>query len=187
MTAPNEQVQAPLMTCKHEFRYAEDAGLQILELPYAGNDLSMIVLLPGEAGGLTKLEESLAVENLDKWTRNMQATDVEVFLPRFEITFPFRLDDTLKSMGMLDAFLDKADFSGMDGRKELYIGAVLHKAFVVVNEQGTEAAAATALTMQSKGLSFPSVVFRADHPFVFLIRENNTGSILFFGRVTNPI
>jgi serpin B len=183
----DEQVQIPIMTQKHKFRYGEDNGLQILELPYAGDDLSMLVLLPRETGGLAKLEESLAVENLDRWTRNLQETEVVVSLPRFEITFPFRLDDTLKSMGMVDAFSDKSDFSGMDGSKKLYIGAVLHKAFVVVNEQGTEAAAATAVIMQLKGLAFPPVVFRADHPFVFLIRENSTGSILFLGRVVNPV
>jgi serpin B len=113
-------------------------------------------------------------------------TEVEASLPGFELTFPFRLDDTLRSMGMMDAFSERADFSGMDGSKELFIGAVLHKAFISVNEQGTEAAAATAVIMQLKALSFPSVVFRADHPFVFLIRENSTGSILFIGRVVNP-
>jgi serpin B len=111
---------------------------------------------------------------------------VDVSLPRFELTFPFRLDDSLKTMGMMDAFSDNADFSGMDGSKELYIGAVLHKAFVIVSEQGTEAAAATAVTMQTKALAFQPIVFRADHPFVFLIRENSTGSILFLGRVVNP-
>jgi len=87
---------------------------------------------------------------------------------------------------MPDAFSEKADFSGMDGSKELYIGAALHKAFLVVNEQGTEAAAATAVIMQTKALAFPATVFRADHPFVFLIRENETGSILFIGRLVNP-
>ena len=89
-------------------------------------------------------------------------------------------------MGMPDAFSGQADFSGMDGSHELFIGAVLHKAFVEVNEQGTEAAAATALIMQTKAVAFSAVIFRADHPFVFLIRENTTGSILFLGRVTNP-
>ena len=97
----------------------------------------------------------------------------------------FRLDDTLKSTGMVDAF-GNADFSGMDGTKSLYIGAVLHEAFVAVNEEGTEAAAATAALMQAMGPPLPPPTFRADHPFVFLIRENSTGSILFLGRVANP-
>jgi serpin B len=183
----DEQVQVPMMTQKHEFRYGESAGLQVLELPYSGADLSMIVLLPKETDGLAKLEESLTAENLGGWTRSLWETEVAVFLPRFEMTFPFRLDDTLKSMGMRDAFSEKADFSGMDGGKELYIGAVLHKAFVAVNEEGTEAAAATAIAMRAKGLPWSQPVIRADHPFVFLVRENSTGSILFLGRVANPV
>jgi serpin B len=132
------------------------------------------------------LEATLQVENLEKWTKDLAEAEVQVSLPRFELNFPFRLDDTLKSLGMVDAFSDKADFSGMDGSKELFIGAVLHKAFVAVNEQGTEAAAATAVVVQFKVMAFLSNVFRADHPFVFLIRENSTGSILFIGRVVNP-
>jgi serine protease inhibitor len=183
---PDEQVQVPMMTQKHEFRYGESDGLQVLELPYIGDDLSMIVLLPTETDGLAKLEESMTVENLYQWTKDLWEKEVEVFLPRFEITFPFRLDDALKSMGMVNAFSDEADFSGMDGSKELYIAAVLHKAFVTVNEEGTEAAAATAVIIKSKGPPSSPPVFRADHPFVFLIRENSTGSILFLGRVVNP-
>jgi serine protease inhibitor len=185
-TDPNGQVQVPMMALKHAFRYAESESLQILELPYAGEALSMLVLLPREKDGLGKLEESFALENLDKWMSNLAELEVNVFLPRFELAFPFRLDVTLKSMGMLEAFSSNADFSGMDGTRELYIGAALHKAFVAVNEQGTEAAAATAVIMQLKAVSFPSIVFRADHPFVFVIRENDTGSILFIGRVVNP-
>jgi len=181
---PDDQVQVPTMTQKHKFRYGEGNGLQILELPYAGDDLSMIVLLPEGIGVLAKLEDSLTGENLGRWARNLRETEVEVFLPRFEITFPFRLDDTLKSMGMVDAFSDRADFSGMD-EEPLYISAVLHKAFLAVNEEGTEAAAATAVIMARGPPSLPPI-FRADHPFVFLIRENSAGSILFLGKVVNP-
>jgi serpin B len=183
---PDEQVQVPMMSQVHQFRYREGDGLQVLELPYAGDDLSMVVLLPREIGGLAALEERLTVENLGRWTRGLWQSEVQIFLPRFEITFPFRLDDTLKSMGMVDAFED-ADFSGIDGTKLLCIGAVLHKAFVAVDEEGTEAAAATAAMMQAMGLPLPPPTFRADHPFVFLIRENSTGSILFLGRVVNPV
>jgi serpin B len=185
-TAPDVSVQVPLMNLKKDFRYAESEDLQILELPYAGENLSMLVLLPKQADGLTKLEASLAKDKLDEWIQDLAETEVQVSLPTFELTFPFRLDDTLKSMGMVDAFSDKADFSAMDASQTLFIGAVLHKAFVAVNEQGTEAAAATAVVMQLKMAAFPSIVFRADHPFVFLIREQGTGSILFIGRVANP-
>jgi serine protease inhibitor len=186
LTLAGSQAQVPMMNLKHTFRYAEDDGLQALELPYSGGDLSMFVLLPREVNGLARLEESLETKNLDKWKKNLQETEVEVSLPRFELTFPFRLDDTLKSMGMKNAFSTKADFSGMDGTQELYLGAVLHKAFVAVNEQGTEAAAATAVAMQTKALAFSPIIFRADHPFVFFIHDNSSGSILFIGRMVNP-
>ncbi len=181
---PQEQVQVMMMAQKHEYRYGVGNGLQIVELPYAGQDLSMLVLLPAERDGLAGLEEALTVENLARWTKNLTSTDVEVFVPRFEVTLPFRLDDTLKSMGMVDAFSAAADFAGM-AEGGVFIAAVLHKAFVKVNEEGTEAAAATAVIM-ARSAPRPAVVFRADHPFVFLIRENRTGSILFLGRVVNP-
>lgn len=183
--APELSVQVPMMTQEHEFRYGEGDGFQVLELPYAGSDLSMVILLPTAMDGLARLEERLSVLNLAKLTKDLWPTKVEVFLPRFEITFPFRLDGTLQSMGMVDAF-GTADFSGMDGTKSLYIAAVLHKAFVAVNEEGTEAAAATAVIM-TRGLPAPSPVFRVDHPFIFMIRENHMGSILFLGRVVNPV
>jgi serpin B len=185
---PDEQIQAPMMSQVHRFRYREGDGLQVLELAYAGDDLSMVVLLPREIDGLADLEERLTVENLDTWTAHLWQTEVEVSLPRFEMAFPARLSGILMSMGIVDAFSDSAaDFSGMDGTKALKIAAVLHKAFVAVNEKGTEAAAATAVIMKLKALPSPPPVFRADHPFVFLIRENSTGSILFLGRVANPV
>lgn len=109
---PDEQVQVMMMTQKHAFSYGERNGLQILELPYAGEDLSMLVLLPGEQDGLAKIERALTVENLDRWTSNLVETEVVVFLPRFEITLPFRLDEILQSMGMVDAFSGQADFPG---------------------------------------------------------------------------
>ena len=183
---PDTQVQAPMMSQVHGFGYGEGDGLQVLELAYAGDDLSMVVLLPREIDGLADLEERLTVENLDRWTKHLWQSEVQVSLPKFEITFPASLSGILTSMGMVDAFGD-ADFSGMDGTKLLQIAAVLHKAFVAVNEEGTEAAAATAVIMQLMALPSPPPVFRADHPFVFLIRENSTGSILFLGRVVNPV
>jgi serpin B len=128
------------------------------------------------------------VENLDKWTSHLRTTQVQVFLPRLKMSSGFKLNDTLIALGMADAFdMSKANFSGMDGNEDaLYIAAVLHKAFVDVNEEGTEAAAATAVVMALRCAPPPSPVFRADHPFVFLIRENRAGSILFLGRVVNP-
>jgi serpin B len=179
----------PLMHQTDLFGYEEFPGLQVLVLPYAGDDISMIVLLPREPDGLGKLEEKLTSENLALWTARSPWQKVEVFLPKFKATSEFSLADTLGAMGMTDAFdPNKADFSGMDGRKDLYISKVIHKAYVDVNEEGTEAAAATGVIM-TLGMAAPSTpipVFRADHPFLFLIRDNRTGSILFLGRMTNP-
>jgi len=179
-------IQVPTMSQKQEFGYAEDQSLQILELPYIGNDLSMLVMLPKQADGIAELEKNLTVENLRKWTTSLRKREVSVFLPKFKMTTQFRLGEVLISMGMSEAFdMNKANFAGMDGNPNwLYIAAVIHKAFVDVNEEGTEAAAATAVEM--KALSAPPLTFRADHPFIFLIRENLTGSILFLGRVIDP-
>lgn len=183
---PAERLEVPMMTQVQAFRYAKTAELQILELPYAGDDLSMIVLLPEKVDGLAELEGALTVENLERWGSDLREEEVEVYLPRFRMNCQFRLKDVLKSMGVMDAFSDEADFSGMDGTQWLYISDVIHQAFVDVNEEGTEAAAATAVVMRAKYMPPPRPVFRADHPFVFLIRENDMGSILFLGRVMNP-
>jgi serpin B len=176
------------MAQKQQFGYADHADLQVLELPYAGEELSMLILLPGKADGLPDLEKQLTPENLEKWTNGLTRQEVEVFLPRFKMTSRFDLGRTLSSMGMADAFASgKADFSGMDGKPGwLHIGIVVHKAFVDVNEEGTEAAAATGVGMTLAALPVRIPVFRADHPFFFLIRHNATGSILFMGRVLNP-
>lgn len=183
-----KSVQAPMMTQEEKFRYADLEFFEMLELPYVGNEMSMIVLLPKAIDGLTQLEANLSTENLERWKSRLSKRDIVVFLPKFKMTSMFRLDKTLVSMGMVDAFSDsKANFAGMDGRPDgLYIGAVIHKAFVDVNEEGTEAAAATAGGMVQMRMPAPPTVFRADHPFVFLIQENRTGSILFMGRVNAP-
>ena len=181
-----EAVMVKMMHQTGTFCYSETEDLQVIELPYAGRDLSMLILLPKTVDGLSRVEESLTPGNLERWTSSLEKTEVRVWLPSFEIAFPFRLDDALISMGMVDAFTGQADFSGMEKSRELYLGAVLHKAFVAVNEEGTEAAAATAVVMQTKSISFMSVDFRADHPFLFMIRENSTGSILFIGRLAHP-
>jgi serine protease inhibitor len=183
--APGNSVPAPLMAQKATFGYAETESLQILELPYVGESLSMIVLLPREVDGLAELERALTWENLAMWTSRLWKQEVQVFLPRFRLTCDFELSKALKALGMIDAF-GQADFSGMDGSLLLYISKVIHQAFVDVNEEGTEAAAATAVVMMRMSLPPPPPVFRADHPFLFFIRENRTGSILFFGRMVRP-
>ena len=185
--SPEKTITTPLMRQTHDYHYAELSDLQILEFPYVGGDLSMLVLLPRQKDGLGNLETELTAQNLATWMANLQSEKVEVFLPKFKITSEFSLADTLGRMGMPDAFIyGRADFSGMDGRQDLYVSAVAHQAFVEVNEEGTEAAAVTAVLMMPGGLPPPLPVFRVDHPFLFLIRDNRNGSVLFMGRVTNP-
>ena len=183
-----KSVEVPMMTQQEMFGYADLGSFEMVELPYVGNDLSMIVLLPKEVDGVKQLGAELSKESLSQWKSQLNKREVLVFLPKFKMTSMFRLDKTLVSMGMVDAFSDsKANFAGMDGRPDwLYIGAAIHKAFVDVNEEGTEAAAATGVVIKVTAMPAPPPVFRADHPFIFLIQENRTGSILFMGRLMDP-
>jgi serine protease inhibitor len=183
--APDKKVDVPMMYQKGDFKYVETESFQALELPYVGDELSMVILLPHKMEGLADLEKSLTSDNLNKCLTGLRKQEVSVYLPKFKMTSEFRLEEVLESMGMPDAFSSRADFSGMTGRKDLDISKVIHKAFVEVNEEGTEAAAATAVVMVRGGPRKPRV-FRADHPFIFLIRDNPSGSILFLGRVANP-
>jgi len=185
--ADGRKIEVPMMNQTAQFGYTETETLQGLELPYVDKELSMIILLPKEPDGLSKLEEVLTAENLSQWLARLYSREVVVSVPKFKVTTQFSLASVLQSMGMTDAFSSSADFSGMDGKKDLFISAVIHKAYVDVNEEGTEAAAATGVTMKLTSLG-PSEtpVFRADHPFLFLIRDNKSGGILFIGRVMNP-
>lgn len=184
---PDKKKNVPMMKQEEEkFGYTETDEVQILELRYQGKALSMLVILPKKNDGLADVEKSLTADKLGGWTKRMFPTGVMVSLPKFEYTTDFMLGKALQAMGMTDAFSGKADFSGMTGNKELQIAEVIHKAFVKVDEYGTEAAAATAVGgMLGEAPSEPPV-FRADHPFLFLIRDNASGSILFMGRVVEP-
>ncbi len=167
----------PMMSQTADFNLAHTPEFQALELPYEGDELSMLILLPSESDELPDFDlEKLAALEFNKM-------EVMVQLPKFKLESTFELGDTLAAMGMPLAFSRQADFSGMTGTRDLYIGAVVHKAFVEVNEEGTEAAAATAIGMRTT--SMPPM-FEANHPFIFLIRENSTGTILFIGRVMDP-
>jgi len=165
----------------------ETEDFQALEMPYVDNELSMIVLLPSRSKAFGDFEETLKAEDLLSWLGEMRKREVIVSIPKFKMTSRFNLVSVLKSMGMVDAFSGNADFSGISGKRDLSISSVIHQAYVDVNEEGTEAAAATAVTMKLTAIG-PSwtPVFRADHPFLFLIRDNHSGSILFIGRVVNP-
>jgi serpin B len=182
-------LQAPLMHQKEEIRYMQSAGYQALELVYRGGDLSMLILLPARNDGLRDLEETLSARMIHDCVARMSVCEVELSLPRFKVTWgPVNLREHFATLGMpLACTRYQADFSGMNGHEppsedSLFITAVFHKAFVEVNEEGTEAAAATAVLM-ARGAA-PS--FRADHPFVFAIRDRKSGAILFLGRISDP-
>lgn len=175
------QVDVPMMRMEGHFPYAAGSDFHAIELPYAGDALSMVILLP-EEGMFEEFEADLAVERLNAILAQMYSGKVLLAMPRFELTSEFSLADTLTRLGMPDAFTGAADFSGMDGTSNLFIGHVAHKAYVSVNEEGTEAAAATGVSMV---LSMPAAM-TIDHPFIFLIRDSETGTILFMGRVLDP-
>lgn len=185
-------VQMMYQMKKFPFNYIPEHGLQILELPYKDDELSMFILLPQESTDgsdpLLKLEKELTQEKLDEWTNreNMDIhSEVFVHLPKFKLEEDYELNEPLARMGMKDVFCaGKADLSGMNGQGGLYLSTVAHKAFVEVNEEGTEAAAATAGLIALCMLSEEH--FTADHPFLFFIRHNKTKSILFFGRFSSP-
>ncbi|MEW4569015.1 serpin family protein [Tautonia sp. JC769] len=183
-----DEVIVPLMNRRGSYRYAEGVDLKILELPYGTGDLAMVVLLPDAKDGLGALEAQLNAEQLGRWFAGLRRQDVAVALPRFSLSSQFTLNQALSTLGMTLPFQQgQADLSGMDGSRELYITAAIHKAFVDVNEEGTEAAAATGIVVGVRSaLPSEAKVFRADHPFLFLIRDTRTGSILFLGRLTQP-
>jgi len=186
-----QSVKVPMMNHVDAYNYFNGGKFQALEIPYKSKELSMIVFLPKDIGGLPALEESLTASHMKQWFSQLQpVSKVILTMPRFITTQQFELQNTLGAMGMSPAFGASADFSGMTGSRDFSISAVIHKAFIDVNEEGTEAAAATAITMVTMARQEPDqpqpIVFCADHPFVFLIRDNRSGGILFMGRVTDP-
>ena len=177
----------PLMNQVQMFRYLDGGSFQALELPYAADQQSMIVFLPKRLDGLAELEKTLTAERVTGWLARMTPQNVNVTLPRFKVTAEFQLKQALTELGMPLAFTPrKADFSGISTAEPLWLSAVIHKAYVDVNEQGTEAAAATAGTIVTLSARPEPIAFRADHPFFFVIRDNGTGSLLFAGRLATP-
>jgi len=180
-------IEVPMMHQEHQYGYWENEWLQMLEMPYKDEALSLFVLLPKEKTGISELERNLTLENMQRWQDQLRKQKIELFFPKFKIEAQFNLGQTLSAMGMPDAFdPDSADFAAMIGKKELFISAVIHKAFVEVNEEGTEAAAATGVVIGVTSIAPPVPIFKADHPFVFFIRDNASGSILFLGRLLDP-
>ncbi|EDL32349.1 leukocyte elastase inhibitor B isoform X1 [Mus musculus] len=180
---------------KFPFGYISDLKCKVLEMPYQGGELSMVILLPedieDESTGLKKIEEQLTLGKLHEWTKheNLRNIDVHVKLPRFKMEESYILNSNLCCLGVQDLFSSgKADLSGMSGSRDLFVSKIVHKSFVDVNEQGTEAAAATGGIIQvlCEKMPTPQEVFTVDHPFLFFIRHNPTANMIFFGRVCSP-
>ena len=192
--ASGERLQVPMMFQSQKFGYAEFETLQILEMTYQGNKLSLVILLPANPDGLPKLESALSPAKLQEWLSFSRRREVLVSVPKFTFEQSFSLKDLLSQMGMADAFSyhpGVANFSGISDKDNLYVSDVIHKAFVEVYEEGSKAAAATAFEMCRGGICPAPAppkppVFRADRPFLFLIRERESGTIIFMGRFANP-
>jgi serpin B len=180
------KVDVPMMGQGMYIPYASGDGYQVVELPYAGNTAAMNIIVP-DAGRFEEIESALTYDMLKEMFGNMEQTSLMLRFPKFEFESSFALPDVLKEMGMSDAFDENnADFSGMTGGKDLFIGNVIHKAFVAVDEEGTEAAAATAVIMEATSAPMWDVTLLIDRPFIFLIRDLQSGQILFVGRVLTP-
>ena len=179
-------VNVRMMHQRNNFPYQEKDDIQVIEMPYSNGELSMIAFLPKGSGSLAKLEQGLTIDRLYQLCQNLWDQDVELGFPKFKISSQIDLKDALQKTGIADAFGQKADFSLMTEGKNLFISDAAHKAFADVSEEGTEAAASTVAQMNltAKKESIPE--FNADRPFIFIIRENKYGSILFMGRVVDP-
>lgn len=188
--SPTKSVKAQMMRLPRIqlFNYAETEALQILEMPYEGEEISMLILLP-KGNSLKELERDLTPQNLNKWRGMLKKEEVEVYFPKFKMERKYSMIEDLEKMGMPSAFEPReADFSGLTGKKDLFVTGVFHQAFVEVNEEGTEAAAATGIVLGVLGSpALPHrFIFRADHPFIFIIQDKKRGNILFIGRLYNP-
>ena len=181
-----QQVSAPTMHITGDYRYMQKDGFQVVELPYADGRLAMDVLLPSQSVGLEGLDVSALPSDLNAWLQGLTPEQVAVSLPKFTMTTKFNLIPALGALGMADAFTPSADFSGMTDAEKFLINQVVHKAFINVDETGTEAAAATGIGITMSAIIEP-VFFDANHPFLFLIRDTQTGSELFTGQVENPL
>ena len=186
--ADGSEVAATLMTQTKRLELAETDALQVLQLRYRDSTAAMMILLPHQQRGLSDLERTLDAATLAKWSQTLEYRQVAADVPKFTFEAEMELSRALAALGMNDAFDDRrADFSGISDADRLIIQAVQHQAYVSVDEYGTEAAAATGVSMGVTSVpAEPPVVFRADRPFVFLIRDRTTGAVLFLGRVTNP-
>ncbi|XP_040403917.1 serpin B10-like [Cygnus olor] len=187
-THTTKPVPMMFLSDKFNWTYIESVQTDVVELPYVNNDLSMFILLPRDITGLQKLIRELTFENLSAWTSPefMEKIKVELYLPRFTVEEKYNLKSALSKMGIQDAFTEgQADFTGMSENDDLVLSQVFHKCHMEVNEEGTEAAAASSAALTSRSLG-AAIIFVADHPFLFFIRHNSTKCILFLGRFCSP-
>jgi serpin B len=184
------KTKVQMMQQTARFNYMENNDLQVLEMPYVGEEVSIMLLLPKEKS-LQKLDSILSIKNISEWSSQLTEQEVHILIPKFKIETNYPMTDDLKSMGMPLAFSNQADFSKMTvNSKKLKIDQVIHKAVIDLDEKGTEAAATTTALMMwgsaALGIEKPIPIFRADHPFIFLIKHKENGSILFMGNFSNP-
>ncbi len=188
--AGGKKITTPMMHATETFHLVEVANAKILEMRYQASDLAMTIVLPKDAGGLSKLEESLDASTFDAWTSKGGWSRVAVTLPKFTFGWGGSVSRTIQDLGIKTAFGDKADFSGIaapQGKERIAISEIVHKTWIAVDEKGTEAAAATGVVMRTTGMPMgPVAEFKADHPFLFFIRDTKSGRILFVGRVVDP-
>ncbi len=183
--SPEREVKVMMMRIKEKFPYYSDGNIKVLELPYSGDEISMVVFLP-EKGQIKEFENEFTSKKFEYFLNNLKVMRVKVTMPKFKIDKKYYLERTLTKMGIEDAFSKRADFSKIDGKRELYISKVIHQSYVDVNEEGTEAAGSTVITVRlTSVLNEPE--FKADHPFLFTIIHKKTKTILFMGKVKNPL
>ena len=180
-----ESIDAEFMHVTDNFGYADTGGAQVLRLPYEGDRLSMLAVLPGETGGLERLEAEMSAKQMSEYIEMLEPQDVVVSLPKFETKTKYDLQKRLVDLGMPDVFTAIADLSGLSDNGNLYVDRATHDAYVKVNEEGTEAAAVTVISM-SESEPPPLPYFNADRPFLFAIYDEQSGLILFMGRISDP-
>jgi serpin B len=186
--ADGTKITVPFMNRQDHYKYYEDSKIQAIEITYKDNKASMVIFLPAKQIPITDFEKVFDYQYYIEVVGSFKDSDVQLAVPKFRSTFKLNLNSILSEMGMPMAFSDNADFSGMTGKRDLYISEVIHQAFINVDEKGTEAAAATAGIMKITSAPNPAElkIFVADHPFIFCIKDNSSGTILFMGKVMDP-
>lgn len=179
-------IQVPTMSIEKEFQYSKESNFELLELLYGSGKYSMLILLPDDGKNVDEIIKNLTTDNLNIWTKKMTEQKKKVYLPKFEFKYDNSLKDELNSLGMTDAFNEaKANLTGISDAGKLFVSEVMHKSYIKVDERGTEAAAVTGITVGVTSVG-PDLSFRVDRPFIYLIREKTSNTVLFIGKVVDP-